>query len=32
MPDYLSHVRNPANGYLSVTFPESDGLEITCRL
>jgi predicted O-methyltransferase YrrM len=32
MPDYLSHVRNPANGYLSITFPESDGLEITCRL
>ena len=32
MPDYLSHVRNPNNGYLSVTFPESDGLEITCRL
>jgi predicted O-methyltransferase YrrM len=32
MPDYLSHVRDPANGYLSVTFPESDGLEITCRL
>jgi predicted O-methyltransferase YrrM len=32
MPDYLSHVRDPANGYLSLTFPESDGLEITCRL
>jgi predicted O-methyltransferase YrrM len=32
MPDYLSYVRDPAHGYLSVTFPESDGLEITCRL
>ena len=35
MPGYLSYVRDPAHGYLSVTFPESegaDGLEITCRL
>jgi predicted O-methyltransferase YrrM len=32
MPDYLSYVRDPAHGYLSVSFPESDGLEITCRL
>jgi len=32
MPDYLSYVRDPAHGYLSVTFLESDGLEITCRL
>ena len=32
MPDYLSYVRDPARGYLSVSFPESDGLEITCRL
>jgi predicted O-methyltransferase YrrM len=32
MTDYLSYVRDPANGYLSVSFPESDGLEITCRL
>ena len=31
MPDYLSYVRDPANGYLSVSFPESDGLEITLR-
>ncbi len=31
MPDYLSYVRDPANGYLSITFPESDGLEITLR-
>jgi predicted O-methyltransferase YrrM len=32
MSDYLSHVRDPSHGYLSVSFPESDGLEITCRV
>ena len=32
MTDYLSYVRDPAHGYLSVAFPESDGLEITCRV
>ena len=32
MADYLSYVRDPAHGYLSVSFPEADGLEITCRL
>ena len=32
MPGYLPYVRDPAHGYLSVSFPESDGLEITCRL
>jgi predicted O-methyltransferase YrrM len=32
MADYLSYVRDPARGYLSVSFPESDGLEITCRV
>jgi predicted O-methyltransferase YrrM len=31
MTDYLSYVRDPAHGYLSVSFPESDGLEISCR-
>ena len=31
MPDYLAYVRDPANGYLSIAFPESDGLELTCR-
>ena len=31
MGDYLGYVRNPANGYLSVLFPNADGLEITCR-
>lgn len=29
---YLSHVRDTANGYHSVTFPVGDGLEISCRL
>jgi predicted O-methyltransferase YrrM len=32
MTDYLSYVRDPAHGYLSVSFPESDGLEISCRV
>jgi len=31
MANYLAYVRDPANGYLSIEFPESDGLEITCR-
>ena len=31
MPDYLAYIRDPAHGYLSIPFPESDGLEITCR-
>jgi predicted O-methyltransferase YrrM len=29
---YLDHVRDPANGYQSVTFPVDDGMEISCRL
>jgi predicted O-methyltransferase YrrM len=32
MTEYLSYVRDPAHGYLSVGFPESDGLEISCRV
>jgi predicted O-methyltransferase YrrM len=32
MTDYLAYVRDPAHGYLSVSFPESDGLEIPCRI
>jgi len=28
---YLGHVRDPANGYLSVAFPVEDGMEISCR-
>ena len=31
MADYLAYVRDPANGYLSIPFPESDGLEMTCH-
>jgi hypothetical protein len=31
MADYLSYIRDPARGYVSVAFPESDGLEISCR-
>lgn len=29
---YLDYVRNPQNGYQSVTFPVEDGMEISCRL
>jgi predicted O-methyltransferase YrrM len=29
---YLDYVREPANGYQSVTFPIEDGMEISCRL
>jgi hypothetical protein len=32
MTDYLSYVRDPAHGFVSVSFPESDGQEITCRV
>lgn len=32
MTDYLTYVRDPAHGYLSVSFPEADGLELTCRV
>ncbi|MGW1015889.1 O-methyltransferase [Streptomyces niveus] len=28
----LDHVRDPRNGYESVTFPVEDGMEISCRL
>jgi hypothetical protein len=28
----LDRLFQAAHGYLSVSFPESDGLEITCRL
>ncbi|MEV8286552.1 O-methyltransferase [Streptomyces niveus] len=28
----LAHVRDPRNGYESVTFPVEDGMEISCRL
>lgn len=29
---YLDYVRDPQNGYQSVTFPVEDGMEISCRL
>ena len=32
MADYLAYVRDPGCGYLSIAFPESDGLEISCRV
>jgi predicted O-methyltransferase YrrM len=28
---YLSYVRDPANGYVSVAFPHGDGVELSCR-
>ena len=31
MTDYLAYVRDPANGYVCVEFPDADGIEITCR-
>jgi predicted O-methyltransferase YrrM len=31
MADYLAYVRDPANGYVNVTFPVEDGMEISCR-
>ena len=30
MAGYLKYVRDPANGYVSVTFPVEDGIEISC--
>jgi predicted O-methyltransferase YrrM len=30
MAEYLSYVRDPANGYVSVPFPVDDGIEISC--
>jgi predicted O-methyltransferase YrrM len=32
MADYLAYVRDTGRGYLSIAFPESDGLEISCRV
>ncbi len=29
---YLDYVRDPRNGYESVTFPVADGMELSCRL
>ena len=30
MTDYLKYVRDAANGYVSVSFPVEDGMEISC--
>jgi predicted O-methyltransferase YrrM len=30
LAEYLSYVRDPANGYVSVEFPVEDGIEISC--
>jgi predicted O-methyltransferase YrrM len=30
MGEYLGYVRDPASGYVSVTFPVADGIEISC--
>ena len=32
MRPYLDHVRDPASGYLGVSFPVEDGMEISCRV
>ena len=29
MADYLAYVRDPANGYISVSFPVEDGVELS---
>ena len=29
--DYLTYVRDPASGYINVSFPVDDGMEISCR-
>jgi hypothetical protein len=31
MSDYLSYVRDPERGYVSVSFPIEDGIEVSCR-
>jgi predicted O-methyltransferase YrrM len=31
MADYLAYVRDPASGYVNVSFPVEDGMEISCR-
>ncbi|MBV8136246.1 MAG: class I SAM-dependent methyltransferase [Deltaproteobacteria bacterium] len=31
MTDYLHYVRDRTNGYVSVSFPVADGMEISCR-
>jgi len=31
MAEYLEYVRDPGNGYVSVSFPVDDGMELSCR-
>jgi len=31
MADYLAYIRDPAHGYVTLTFPVEDGLEVSCR-
>jgi predicted O-methyltransferase YrrM len=31
MSSYLAYVREPGSGYVNVTFPVEDGMEISCR-
>jgi predicted O-methyltransferase YrrM len=31
MAEYLTYVRDPMNGYVSITFPVADGIEVSCR-
>jgi predicted O-methyltransferase YrrM len=31
MGDYLNYVRDPVSGYVNVSFPVEDGMEISCR-
>jgi predicted O-methyltransferase YrrM len=31
MASYLAYVRDPASGYVNVTFPVEDGMEVSCR-
>lgn len=31
MDSYLAYVRDPASGYVNVTFPVEDGMEVSCR-
>jgi predicted O-methyltransferase YrrM len=31
-PDYLAYVRNPANGFLSMTLPLKAGTELSLKL
>jgi predicted O-methyltransferase YrrM len=32
MGRYLDYVRDPASGYVSISFPVEDGMEISCHV